>query len=193
MYTPKDFLHLGNRAAVDQSLKRLTKAGTLRRIGRGLYDWPRHSDVLGRAVPAGADAVAGAIQRRARIELAADSLTAANAFGLTNAVPTRPAYVASRAMPTLTVGKRHIQFFPAGTKLSKWLGTDAAPIVQALFWAHKQKVLSDTMIDIIARKSSPAAKRSLARDILALPGWAIGPARRIVGIVPSEGDGQAGQ
>jgi len=47
----KDFLDLGNRAAVDQSLSRLYRDGTLRRVGRGLYDWPRISRVLGRPAP----------------------------------------------------------------------------------------------------------------------------------------------
>ena len=39
VYTPKDFLDLvarsGTRAAVDQALARLARAGTLRRVGRG--------------------------------------------------------------------------------------------------------------------------------------------------------------
>ena len=42
--TPKDFLDLGSRAAVDQALSRLVKAGRLRRVGHGLYD------ILGSAV-----------------------------------------------------------------------------------------------------------------------------------------------
>ncbi len=34
--TPKDFLDLGSRAAVDQALSRLATSGDLRRVGRGL-------------------------------------------------------------------------------------------------------------------------------------------------------------
>ena len=34
--TVRDFLELGGRAAVDQALSRLAKAGNLRRVGRGL-------------------------------------------------------------------------------------------------------------------------------------------------------------
>ena len=36
--TPKDFIDLGSRDAVDKALSRLVKQNTLRRIGRGLYD-----------------------------------------------------------------------------------------------------------------------------------------------------------
>jgi hypothetical protein len=59
----KDFLDLGNRAAVDQSLSRLYRDGTLRRVGRGLYDWPRISRVLGRPAPVDLDAAVAAIAR----------------------------------------------------------------------------------------------------------------------------------
>ena len=43
--TPKDFLDLGSREAVDQALSRLVKAEQLRRVGHGLYDLPRMSAV----------------------------------------------------------------------------------------------------------------------------------------------------
>ena len=50
--TPKDFMDLGSRDAVDQALSHLTKAGRLRRVSHGLYDMPRISNVLNRSAPA---------------------------------------------------------------------------------------------------------------------------------------------
>ena len=41
--TPKDFLDLGSRAAVDRALGRLARSGRLRRVARGLYDLPRYT------------------------------------------------------------------------------------------------------------------------------------------------------
>jgi hypothetical protein len=38
--SPKEFLHLGSRAAVDQALSRLTKEGRLLRVARGTYVSP---------------------------------------------------------------------------------------------------------------------------------------------------------
>ncbi len=45
--TPGDFLDLGSRQAVDLALHRLAKKGTLRRLARGLYDYPRIDPELG--------------------------------------------------------------------------------------------------------------------------------------------------
>ena len=61
--TPKDFLGLGSREAVDQALSRLVKAGQLCRVGHGLYDMPRMSDVLKRPAPVDWDAASSAFVR----------------------------------------------------------------------------------------------------------------------------------
>ena len=61
--TPKDFLDLGSREAVDQALSRLVKAEQLRRVGHGLYDRPRMSKLLKRMAPVDLDAAIAAIAR----------------------------------------------------------------------------------------------------------------------------------
>jgi hypothetical protein len=50
-FTPKDFLDLGTRAFVDMALMRLLQANTIRRIGRGLYDYPKQHPTLGSLAP----------------------------------------------------------------------------------------------------------------------------------------------
>jgi hypothetical protein len=51
VFTPSDFLDLGNRPAVDQAISRLLSNQTIRRIGHGLYDFPRMSMILNRPAP----------------------------------------------------------------------------------------------------------------------------------------------
>jgi len=46
-FSSKDFLDIGSRASVDQTLSALTKAGEIRRITRGIYDYPRVNPELG--------------------------------------------------------------------------------------------------------------------------------------------------
>ena len=43
LLSPKEFLHLGSRAAVDQTLTRLTREGQLLRVVRGTYALPIQS------------------------------------------------------------------------------------------------------------------------------------------------------
>ena len=182
VYVPKDFLDLGSRAAVDQALSRLAKVGTLRRAGRGLYDWPRHSTVLDTAAPASVDAVVDAVQRRANIKVVPGNLAAANALGLTHAVPVRSDYIASRKINNLRVGGRTLTFHPAGVVLGPWLDSPAAPLVQALVWLHRNSSVDfDGAVTTLCKHAPDVAKAALARDINWLPGWAIPAAYRICG------------
>ena len=79
--TPRDFLDLGSREAVDQALYRLVKAGQLRRVGHGLYDMPRISEVLKRPAPVDLDAAIAAIARRDGVRIMPDGLVSANQLG----------------------------------------------------------------------------------------------------------------
>lgn len=172
---------MGSRAAVDQGLTRLVKDGVLRRVGRGLYDWPRHSDVLDGPAPTNLNAVVDALKRRFDIDVVPSNLAAANAMGLTHAVPTRVEYLTTRKVRDVKVGSRKVRLVPAGTALAPWLNTPAAPVVQALFWLHDHHhQIDDDAIVSIRKKASPDARRVLDRDMHSLPGWAIPHARHIV-------------
>ena len=48
LLSPKEFLHLASRAAVDQALTRMTREGRLLRVGRGVCTLPRCRVGLGR-------------------------------------------------------------------------------------------------------------------------------------------------
>lgn len=177
VYTPKDFLDLvarsGTRAAVDQALARLARAGTLRRVGRGLYDWPRYSKVLDAPAPTNIDAVVDAVARRANITVRRSNLAAANALGLTHAVPTQPDYVADRSLNDVIISGRKLRFRDAGTMVRPWLDTPAAPLVQAMVWLHDGPGVTDAAIQAMCSHASDDAKRALRKDLSRLPAWAI--------------------
>ena len=46
VFTPNHFLDLGSRTAIDQALELLVKSGTIRRLARGLYDYPEKHSTL---------------------------------------------------------------------------------------------------------------------------------------------------
>src|SRR4051794_38377581 len=81
VYVPRDFLDLGSRTAVGLSLHRLAKRGTIRRLARGVYDFPQHHPVLGALLPS-AEAVAEALAGRDRTRLQPAGAYAANVLGL---------------------------------------------------------------------------------------------------------------
>jgi hypothetical protein len=177
--TPKDFLDLGNRAAVDQALSRLVKKGLLRRIGRGLYDFPRTSSVLNRPAPPNVDAAIDALVRRDNVQVMPDGIVAAHQLGLTNAVPAKTSYVTSGSTRTLKIGGRTVQFRHASQRLIAWVDRPGAPFVQALDWLGKNVASDPGMIDTLKLKLSDAMKQDLMQGIDLLPAWIASIVREI--------------
>lgn len=139
LLSPKEFLHLGSRAAIDQTLSRLTREGKLLRVGRGAYCLP----VSGRfgTRPPSTDSVVEAIEAISGETIVANGAAEANALGLTTQVPTREVYLTSGRSRWLKLGNREIELKqgarwqvaigkrPAGKVLRalSWLGPERAP------------------------------------------------------------------
>ncbi len=178
--TPKDFLDLGSRAAVDQALSRLARCGDLRRVGRGLYDLPRMSGILRRPAPVNIDSAVGALARRDSIRIMPDGLAAANRLGLTNAVPAKASYVTDGATRDVRIGNRTVRLHHAGPAVMAWADRPSAPVVQALRWLGRGAG-SDAGIATTLKRTLPApVKRDLVRYSRDLPGWAIPIARSLL-------------
>ncbi len=177
--TPRDFLDLGSREAVDQALYRLVKAGQLRRVGHGLYDMPRISEVLKRPAPVDLDAAIAALARRDGVRIMLDGLVAANQLGLTNAVPAKASYVTDGHTRSLKIDGRTVRFRHAGPSVMQWAGKPAAPVVQALRWLGPDAAADPRVVSTLRRLLPDGVKRDLLQNSRDLPGWALPLARTI--------------
>ena len=177
--TPRDFLDLGSRQAVDQAISRLAKSGQLRRVGHGLYDVPRFSDVLNRPAPVYLDAAIAALARRDGVRIMPDGLLAANQLGLTNAVPAKVSYVTDGHSRTLKIAGRTVRFQHAGPRVMQWAGRPAAPVVQALRWLGPRAAADREIASSLNRSLPDHVKFDLVHNSRDLPGWALPLARSI--------------
>jgi hypothetical protein len=165
--SPKEFLHLGSRAAVDQALSRLSKEGKLLRVARGAYVAPVSSR-FGTRAPA-PEKVMEALAVQSGEIVAPHGATAANALGLTQQMPIREVYLTSGRTRKLKLGRSEIMMKHA----PRWmlaLGTGpAGAAVRALAWlgpAHTNKALAT-----LHRSLPPAEWQALQSTRAALPSW----------------------
>lgn len=112
MLTPKEFLHLGSRAAVDQAFSRLAKAGQIIRAARGLYV-ARTIDRQG--VPSMERVVSGLASKTQEM-IALDGAGSAKMLGLTNQIPNGYVFLTSGRARNLNVGdvQAEIRHAPVG-------------------------------------------------------------------------------
>jgi hypothetical protein len=168
VFTPTDFLDLGSRAAIDQALSRLAKNGRLRRLARGLYDYPQLHAKLGALAPS-PDAVAGAFVRETGAKLQVAGAQAANALGLSTQVPARSVYLTDGPSRRVVIGKRIIDVRHASPKHLVAPGSMAGTVIQAL--RHMGPDAAAAVINAAAPRLTPTDKRALAKGARHAPAW----------------------
>lgn len=177
VWTPRDFLDLGARDAVDKTLQRLARAGSLRRVDRGLYDKPSFNSLTQKSNPPDPRQVIEAIARRYRIRVLVDGMTAANDLGLTNAVPAKIVVHTDARLKPVSLGQLGITFKPTAASKLYWAGRPAMRIVQALHWLRDPMANDDAVLKrrLNAVLQNPEDGQALRADLMSglptLPSW----------------------
>ena len=177
VWTPADFLDLGDRDAVDKALQRLAHAGEIRRIERGLYDKPGTSRLTGAVTPPDYRQVIDAIARRDQARMLVDGMTAANDLGLTNAVPARVVVHTETHRRSLDLGNLTIEFKKTAASRLYWAGRPAMRVVQALHWlkdvlhTDRDRVMTRLRALLDEPPHGPAIRNDLRAGLATLPAW----------------------
>jgi hypothetical protein len=168
VFTPTDFLDMAMRAAVDQALSRLAKSGKLRRLARGLYDYPKLHPKLGALSPA-PDDVARALARETGSQAQIAGAHAANALGLSMQVPAKSLYLTDGPSRRIVLGKRVVDLRHASPKHLIAPGSPAGTVVQAL--RHVGPMRAADVAQVAARRLSASDKKVLASSATQAPAW----------------------
>ncbi len=165
--SPKEFLHLASRAAVDQTLTRLTSEKKLMRVGRGTYVAPV-SGRFGVRPPAAAKVVESMVEKTGEI-VVPHGAAAANALGLTTQVPAKEVFVTSGRSRTLRFGSRVVEIkHVPGWQLA--LGSrPAGAAVRALSWLGPEHVKES--IAKIRNNLSASEWEAITASRAMLPSW----------------------
>ena len=167
LVSPKEFLHLASRAAVDQAFTRLVRQGVLLRVGRGAYALPVTSRFGSR--PPATETVLQTLELTQGEVVVPSGAAEANALGLTTQVPTREIFLTSGRSRTLQLGKRTVELKHA----SRWqlaLGKrPAGRVIRALAWLGPEHAPSALQI---LQSRLPATEWAALRSArAALPSW----------------------
>lgn len=178
VFSAKDFLDLGARSAVDKALARLAADGTIRRVARGLYDFPRYNDELGGELNPDIDRVAHAIARRSGVKIQASGAWAANLLRLSTQVPARVVYLTTGKSRTVTIGNQRIEFRRAGPKEMQAGSTAGALTVHALRHLGRDNV-DEAVIRQLRELLRERDRRRLIKDTRYMEDWLYAAAQAI--------------
>jgi hypothetical protein len=177
VFAPSHFHDLGNRAAVDQALSRLVRSGDIRRLARGLYDYPKNHPDFG-SLPPSADRVAAALAEKDNLKIQPSGAYAANLLGLSEQVPAKVVFLTDGSTRIVQVGNRHIKFKKTTPKNMATAGRVSGLVIQALRYM-KQGNIDEKVINSLKRRLSAEDKKQLISDIRYAPAWIEKVVRRL--------------
>ena len=167
LLSPKEFLHLASRAAVDQTFSRLAREGQLLRVGRGAYTRP----VSGRfgVRPPSTEAIIEALESTSGEVVVSHGAAEANALGLTTQVPTREVFLTSGPTRKLHLGKRQIELKHGNRWLLALGKRPAGRVIRALSWLGPEQ--AGTALKSLSSRLSTEEWKAMRAARATLPGW----------------------
>jgi hypothetical protein len=169
-FSQADFADLGPRSTIDSTLHRREREGVIRRVIRGIYDYPRHSSALRRSVSPDINQVALALARKFAWRIQPDGATAQNLLGLSTQVPSRVVYLSDGPDRSYTVGKTSLAFEHTALKEAGFRLPESRLIVQALK-AFGEDRITPKIIAQIRGKFEPALRQRILLDTKTATGW----------------------
>jgi hypothetical protein len=169
VFTAGDFLDLGSRNTVDAALSRHARAGSIRKLARGLYDLPKHDPQLGLLMPS-VDAVAKALRGRDAVRLQPSGAYAANRLGLSDQVPMKVLFLTDGRPRRVRIGRLQITIRRTTPRNMATAGRTSGLVIQALRYLGRRHV-DDQVLAILRGRLSAMDKRQLLKDLRFAPVW----------------------
>ncbi|MCX6835581.1 MAG: DUF6088 family protein, partial [candidate division Zixibacteria bacterium] len=149
------------RKTVNSALERLAKQGTIRRLMRGVYEYPAYSKLLNAPASPDPDAIARAIARAHGWTILPSGNTALNLLGLSTQVPAKWEYFSDGPTKTYTWSGGKLAFKRRANKETTSLSPKTALVVQALKTLGADNIDRSTLATLRKRLDEKDRKRAV--------------------------------
>lgn len=166
---PANFLDLGSRQAVGVALHRLEKTKSIRRLSRGVYDYPIDDPLLGELSPT-IEAIIKALSQRDRLRLQPSGAYALNLLGLSEQVPAKIVFLTEGESRMLKIGPMTIQLRRTTPRNMATSGRLSGLIIQA-FRSFGKDHVTKARIEKLKSTIPLKQRKDLLKDIALAPAW----------------------
>ena len=181
-FVNSDFADIADTETIRRNLNRLTQAGTLRRILKGVYEKPEYSEMLKEYVAADPEAVAKALARNYHWTIAPCGNTALNLLGLSTQVTAVWSYISDGPYKTYEWNSTKLEFKHRTNKEITGLSYMTVLVIQALKTLGKTNVTSKT-IQTLSSRLNEDDKAAMLREAAESTDWVYNAIRQIAGEV----------
>ena len=179
-FSTNDFVEDFSRDQIETALSRLCSEGKIRRVCRGIYDYPKYSELLRQDLSPDFDQVAQAFARKFnwRIQPAGDA--ALNLLGLSSQVPGRLVYLSDGPNRQYDIGNYTLEFKKSALKDVGFKYRESGLIVQALKALGQERV-DEAVIATLRKQLDEAACKRVLKDTVTATGWVYESIKRVCG------------
>ena len=169
-FSSSDLIQKFTRQQADNILSDFVKQGKIRRICRGIYDYPKYSKLLEKVLSPDIDQVARAFARKFNwnIEVSGDS--ALNILGLSTQVEAKYIYLSNGKTKKYQIMNMTLEFKKSSLKNIGFKYKESSLIVQALKTLGKDRI-NDNVINTIRDKIDSTKYSKILNDTKTTTVW----------------------
>jgi hypothetical protein len=169
VFVPGDFLDLGSRQGVDFVFHRLVKQGVLRRLARGVYNYPKSHPQLGMLSPS-VDDIAKALAGRDRLRIQPSGAYAANLLHLSEQVPAKAVFLTDGSSRRLKIGASEIVLKRTTPRAMAAAGRMSGLVIHGLKYLGQSHVTMERIAPL-RKLLSEKDRKQLKQDMSLAPAW----------------------
>jgi uncharacterized protein DUF6088 len=169
-FTKIDFVSEFGEDNIHKTLSSLAKSRQIRRVIRGVYDYPKYSDLLKQELSPDMDQVAQALARKFNWRIYPSGNAALNLLGLSTQVPAKWVYFSNGPDRDYQIGKQTLSFKKIALKDLGFSQRESGLIVQALKALGKEHI-NEKVISILRKKIDNKKCKQILNDTRTVTSW----------------------
>jgi hypothetical protein len=179
-FSANDFSTDFGRSTIDWVFYNLVDAGTIRRVHRGIYDYPKYSELLQQELSPDYDQVAQAFARKFNWRIQPSGDAALNLLGLSTQVPGRLVYLSDGPNRQYDIGNHTLEFKKSALKDVGFKYRESGLLVQALKALGQERV-DDAVITTLRNQINETTCKRVLKDTVTATGWVYETIKQICG------------
>lgn len=179
-FSSNDFVADFSRSQIDYALSELCREGKIRRVCRGIYDYPKYSELLQQELSPDFDQVAQAFARKFNWRIQPSGDAALNLLGLSTQVPGRLEYLSDGPNRQYDIGNYTLAFKKSALKDVGFKHRESGLLVQALKALGKER-LDESVIATLRKQLDETACKRMLKDTVTATGWVYEAIKRVCG------------
>ena len=170
-FSSADLIHKFSRQEIDNTLSDLVKKAKIRRVSRGIYDYPKYSELLQKELSPDIDQVAQAYARKFNWKIEVSGDTALNILGLSTQVVGQYIYLSNGSNKKYNLNDGTLlEFKKSSLKNIGFKHKESSLIVQALRALGKARV-TNQVINTIREQIEPNKFQKILNDTSSATVW----------------------